>query len=243
MKNDRWVVWSMLTLSFTTGILDAATYLGLHGVFTANMTGNLIFISLGITDEATVPVFRAFLALGGFGVGAAAAGRLLRRTETGSFGDWRVGVSVLFVAVVLAACALAHGLSVGSALVLDTLTVALAFAMGVQAMAARRVGVGDVTTVVVTSTLAGLMGENRLTGRSADRSLTSRRALAVATMGVGAVVGALLMHVSVELAIAVPAVLTFCVAAVLTMRARRSTVSGTSARTHSSPQDAGATAR
>jgi uncharacterized membrane protein YoaK (UPF0700 family) len=219
MKNDRWVVWSMLTLSFTTGILDAATYLGLHGVFTANMTGNLIFISLGITGEATVPVIRALLALGGFAIGAAAAGRLLRP----GFGDWRIPAGILFVGVTLAACALAHGLSTGSALVLDALTVALAFAMGVQAMAARRVGVGDVTTVVVTSTLAGLMGENRLTGRSADRALTARRALAVATMGVGAVVGALLMRVAVEVAIAVPAVLTFAVAAVLTARARKAT--------------------
>ncbi|KMO82860.1 YoaK family protein [Mycolicibacterium chlorophenolicum] len=220
MTKDRWVVWSMLTLSFTTGILDAATYLGLHGVFTANMTGNLIFISLGITGEATVPVLRAFLALGGFALGAAAAGRLLRWTATGSPGDWRIRVSILFVALVLAACAVAHGLGSGSTAVLDALTVALAFAMGVQAMAARRVGVGDVTTVVVTSTMAGLMGENRFTGRSADRALTARRALAVATMGVGAVVGALLMHLAVEVAIAVPAVLTFAVAAVLTVRAR-----------------------
>jgi len=168
----------MLTLSFTTGILDAATYLGLHGVFTANMTGNLIFIGLGITGEATVPVLRAVLALGGFAVGAAAAGRLLRSTSERPVVDWRVRTSILFVAL----------------------------------------------------ELAGLMGENRLTGRKADRDLTARRVLAVATMGVGAVVGALLMHVSVEIAIAVPAVLTFCVAGVLTVRGRRSITSDTSVR-------------
>ena len=217
MAKDRWVVWSMLTLSFTTGILDAATYLGLHGVFTANMTGNLIFISLGITGEATIPVLRAFLALGGFALGAAAAGRFLRP----GFAQWRIPVSILFVGVTLAVCALAHGLGSGSTAVLDALTVALAFAMGVQAMAARRVGVGDVTTVVVTSTLAGLFGENRVTGRSADGALTVRRGLAVATMGLGAVVGALLMHVAVEVAIVVPAVLTVGVAGVLTVCSRR----------------------
>ena len=242
MVSDKWVVWSMLTLSFTTGILDAATYLGLHGVFTANMTGNLIFIGLGIAGEATVPVLRAFLALGGFAVGAAAAGRLLRRTSERPVGDWRVRISILFVAVVLAACAVAHGLGSGSAAVLDALTVALAFAMGVQAMAARRIGVGDVTTVVVTSTLAGLMGENRYTGRKADHALTARRALAVATMGVGAVVGAFIMRISVEVAIAVPAVLTFGVAGVLTFRGRRSTASGPSARQANLRKDADAKA-
>ena len=100
---------------------------------------------------------------------------------------------------------------------LDTLTVVIAFAMGVQAMAARRVGVGDVTTVVVTSTLAGLMGENRVTGRSAG-GLTIRRALAVVTMALGAVTGAFLMLVSVEVAVGASGLLTLAAAGLLTVR-------------------------
>ena len=63
----------MLTLSFGTGVLDAATYLGLHQVFTANMTGNVVFVGLGLADTADVPLLRAALALVGFVAGATAA--------------------------------------------------------------------------------------------------------------------------------------------------------------------------
>lgn len=218
MSVDKLVLWSMLTLSFSTGVLDAATYLGLHGVFTANMTGNLIFVSLGITAQATVPVLRALLALGGFAAGAAVAGRLLRSSAARPGGDRDISLTILFVGLLLAACSLSLALSMRREGILDTLTVALALAMGVQAMAARRVGVGDVTTVVVTSTLAGLMGENPATGRSADSSLTIRRTLAVTMMGFGAVTGALLMLISVETAIAVSALLTLGVAGLLSIR-------------------------
>lgn len=218
MSDDKLVLWSMLTLSFSTGVLDAATYLGLHGVFTANMTGNLIFVGLGITEQATVPVLRALLALGGFAVGAAAAGRLLRRSAARLRGDQDISLTILFVGLLLAASSVSLAFGMRSEGMLNTVTVALAFAMGVQAMAARRVGVGDVTTIVVTSTLAGLMGENPATGRSATGSLTVRRALAVTTMGLGAVTGAFLMLISVEIAIAVSALLTLGVAGLLSVR-------------------------
>ena len=213
MSDDKLVLWSMLTLSFSTGVLDAATYLGLHGVFTANMTGNLIFVGLGITEQATVPVLRALLALGGF-----AAGRLLRRSAARLRGDQDISLTILFVGLLLAASSVSLAFGMRSEGMLNTVTVALAFAMGVQAMAARRVGVGDVTTIVVTSTLAGLMGENPATGRSATGSLTVRRALAVTTMGLGAVTGAFLMLISVEIAIAVSALLTLGVAGLLSVR-------------------------
>ena len=102
--------------------------------------------------------------------------------------------------------------------VLDALTAVMAFAMGVQAMAARRIGVGDVTTVVVTSTLAGLMGDNPATGGSASGGLTLRRLLAVTTMGLGAVAGAFSMKASVEVAVGVAGVLTLAAAGLLTVR-------------------------
>lgn len=52
---------------------------------------------------------------------------------------------------------------------------ALALAMGARAVAARRVGVSDVSTVVVTSTLAGLAAKNAWTGDLTGRAATHRR--------------------------------------------------------------------
>jgi uncharacterized membrane protein YoaK (UPF0700 family) len=212
--------WAMLTLSFSTGVLDAATYLGLHGVFTANMTGNLIFVSLGLAGQASVPVLRAVLALGGFALGAAVSGRLLRGGASSAQADRRLPSTLLLVAMLLAGSAVTLAVGGRGALLLDVLTVLMAFAMGVQAMVARRVGVGDVTTVVVTSTLAGLMGENSATGRTADRALTVRRALAVLTMALGAVTGAFLLSLSIVVAVALSSLLILVGAGALVLGGR-----------------------
>ena len=38
---------ALLVLTFTTGLVDAVSYLGLGRVFTANMTGNIVFLGFG----------------------------------------------------------------------------------------------------------------------------------------------------------------------------------------------------
>ena len=43
---------SLLALTFTTGLIDAASYLGLGHVFTANMTGNVVLLGFGIAGAA-----------------------------------------------------------------------------------------------------------------------------------------------------------------------------------------------
>ena len=39
---------ALLVLTFTTGVIDAASYLGLGHVFTAKMTGNIVLLGFGI---------------------------------------------------------------------------------------------------------------------------------------------------------------------------------------------------
>ena len=77
----------------------------------------------------------------------------------------------------------------------------LALAMGVQnATVARRMGVPDLTTSVLTLTLTGLAGDSRLAGGEGPRP--GRRLLAVGSMFAGALVGGLLvLKVSVGIAI------------------------------------------
>lgn len=42
------LVRALLVLTFTTGLVDASSYLGLGHVFTANQTGNAVLLALGI---------------------------------------------------------------------------------------------------------------------------------------------------------------------------------------------------
>jgi uncharacterized membrane protein YoaK (UPF0700 family) len=77
-----------------------------------------------------------------------------------------------------------------------SLIVLLAAAMGLQNAAARRLGVPDLTTTVLTLTLTGLAADSTLAGGKGPHP--TRRLLATATMFVGAAVGALLVvHVGV----------------------------------------------
>jgi uncharacterized membrane protein YoaK (UPF0700 family) len=186
----------MLALTFTTGIVDAVGFLGLDRVFTANMTGNVVILGMALAGADDLPVLGPALALVGFLAGAALGGRVLRTAPAG----WSDRTSGTFAATGV----LAVGLGVGGlvappvegttwALVVTTL---LAVAMGLQAAAARRLAVKDVTTVVVTSTLTGLAADSRLAGGTGDG--WARRSLAVALILVGAAVGALLLQVGGE---------------------------------------------
>ncbi|MCW2846901.1 MAG: hypothetical protein JWR90_875 [Marmoricola sp.] len=77
-----------------------------------------------------------------------------------------------------------------------TVTCLLGAAMGIQAATARFIGVKDVTTVVVTSTITGLAADSVLGSGNARRGGggSGRRFLAVLLIVAGALVGALLLH-------------------------------------------------
>ena len=218
---DRISTASMLLLSFGTGVLDAATYLGLHGVFTANMTGNVVFVGLGLAGGNDVPLLRAGLALGGFVLGAVVIGLVQRDREIRHNTDAVAAGTFVLAALLVAGSALAlHAVHL-STLGLDLLTATIAFAMGAQAVAARRVGVPDVSTVVVTSTIAGLAADGPWTGNRTGWLATHRRLAAVLSMGAGAVAGAFLLRLTIAVPVALSAAILALVGAVSVWRAAR----------------------
>ena len=46
---------ALLVLTFTTGLVDAVSYLALGRVFTANMTGNVVLLGFGIAGSGGLP--------------------------------------------------------------------------------------------------------------------------------------------------------------------------------------------
>src|SRR5712671_5503314 len=67
---------ALLVLTFTTGLVDAVSYLGLGHVFAANMTGNIVFLGFGIAGSGGLPVVAPLVSLGSFLLGAAGGGVL-----------------------------------------------------------------------------------------------------------------------------------------------------------------------
>ncbi len=181
----------MLVLTFGTGIVDAVGYLGLDRVFTGNMTGNVVILGMALVGGDGLPVLGPVLALVGFMAGAALGGRVLRDAPHA----WTRRTNLLLLTVGLLVLALAAVLGLvdePARAVLLTVTGVLGAAMGIQAATARFIGVKDVTTVVVTSTITGLAADSVL--GSGKGGGTGRRVLAVAMIIAGALAGAALLH-------------------------------------------------
>src|SRR2546428_5876497 len=77
----------LLALTVTTGLIDAVSVLGLGRVFTANMTGNVVFLGFALARVPGFSLVRSLAALAAFLAGAVIGGRLALRLE-GSRRRW-----------------------------------------------------------------------------------------------------------------------------------------------------------
>jgi uncharacterized membrane protein YoaK (UPF0700 family) len=204
------VVLGLLTL--VTGLVDAACYLGLGRVFTANMTGNVVLLAFGAAGTQGLPILGPTVSLVVFLVGAAAGGWLATRlvgpakTEvSGSARQRWLSIALLIeLGLVITAGVVAIGLPIGDSGGWRYAVIALlAAALGLQNATVRRLAVPDVTTTVLTLTLTGLAADFRPAGRSPR---AGRRLAAVGLMAAGALVGALLLRVDVALPVLAAAV-------------------------------------
>jgi uncharacterized membrane protein YoaK (UPF0700 family) len=201
----------MLALTFSTGVVDAVGYLGLDRVFTGNMTGNVVILGMALTGADDLPIVGPVLALVGFVLGAIAAGRALRASPVGwtHRATWLLAVVAGLIVVSLVPVLL--GGDPAPEPILFTVTALLGAAMGMQAGVARHLGVADVTTVVVTSTLVGLAFESRL-GKGKGQKW-GRRLSAIVLIALGALTGAALLQFGLVWGIGLAALITVAVAA------------------------------
>ncbi|MFJ4171675.1 YoaK family protein [Paenarthrobacter sp. NPDC089714] len=217
MASQRITFWLMIAVSFGTGALDAATYLGMEHIFGANMTGNVILVGLALAGSEHITLWGPLTALGGFAFGSWILGLILRRFPPKNAKDTAVIPVFWFIAVGMVAVTVLMSLLPLSESLMHAATVAIGIFMGFQAIAARRVGVPDVSTVVITSTLSLLFSEAGRFWGGAKTAATLRRLAAVISMFLGAIAGALLEHHALWWAMAVPAIILTGVALTLTL--------------------------
>jgi uncharacterized membrane protein YoaK (UPF0700 family) len=179
----------LLVMTFVTGLVDAVSYLKLGHVFVANMTGNVVFLGFGAAGAAEFSFGASLAAIVAFMGGAVIAGRLgiaMDHERSRLLAAAAVFESAMF--------AVAFGIwfargdpGPGAAY---ALIAPLAASMGMQCVVARRLGVPDMTTTVLTLTLAGLAADSLLAGGQGAGS--RRRLAAIGTMCLGAAIGAVL---------------------------------------------------
>lgn len=211
VKQDRTYLVLMLALTFGTGMVDAIGYIGLDRVFTANLTGNVVILGMAVVGAAGLPLRGPVLALVFFLAGALLGARTLRGTA-GRGWTPRTTVNLLAVATGMTGLAVAAAVvDLGAVSVLRAGVISLlALLMGIQAATARGLDVADLPTVVVTSTLTGLVADSTVAGGSNPRWI--RRVCAVVLILLGAVVGAAALRVGIWLGFACSAALTLTVA-------------------------------
>jgi|HubBroStandDraft_3_1064219.scaffolds.fasta_scaffold56658_2 uncharacterized membrane protein YoaK (UPF0700 family) len=203
-KHDPRLPRLLLALTLTTGLIDAASYLGLGHVFTANMTGNIVLLGFGLARAGGLPVVAPLISLGAFLLGAGIGGRLgigiaSRHERVVLLG---VGGEVALLAIAAIVAWSAHvKVDSASAYVIIAL---VALAMGMRNAIVRKLAVPDLTTTVLTLTLTGIAADTAA-GGIAKLGQSARRLSAVAAMLLGAFVGALLEKHNLGLPLAVAA--------------------------------------
>ena len=191
--SERSLIGLLLVVTFTTGVMDAVSVLGLGHVFTANMTGNVVLLGFALAGAPGYVPWVYVAALTAFLGGAVIGGCLGRRFDARR-SRWLLSVALIEAGLIFAAALAAWGyqsepfVASGRAYLLIVLT---AITMGMRNATVRRLGVADLTTTVLTMTLTGLGADSRVAGGTSVR--WQRRVASVAALLAGAALGALLV--------------------------------------------------
>lgn len=208
----------LLVLTVVSGLIDAVSYLGLHHVFTANMTGNVVVLGFAAAGAPGFSVSHTATSLGCFLVGAMAGGRVATWLGGGSRRTWArviLAAEAVLVGAASAAAFAAPG-ATGTTYAVIALT---ALAMGLRNATVRKLGVPDLTTTVMTMTLTGLVSDSHLTGGKGTRA--PRRAASVLALLAGALLGAwLVLHHGLGIPLLIAAVAVALLAATASGRER-----------------------
>jgi uncharacterized membrane protein YoaK (UPF0700 family) len=203
----------LVALTFSSGAIDAISFIALGKLFTAFMTGNLVFLGLRAAGEPGPDVLTVAVSLAVFAAGVFASTRIVGASKGSSVWPHEVtlalGVAAISQAAFLAGWIASSGQpSTGVTVLLVGLS---ALAMGMQSGAVLSLGVRGVFTTAATATVMFLAGD--LAAESSARERV-RLAGVVAALFAGAVAGGLLLEHAHTYAPLLPLVVTTLVVAI-----------------------------
>ncbi len=183
----------LYALTFSSGAVDAISFLSLGGVFSAFMTGNIVFLGLRLVGADTPGAVAIAISLAAFASGAYVAAKIVKPASVSGLWSQRVtialGGSLVAHAVFLIIWFAAKGQP--SIDIASVLLGSWGFAMGMQSAAVRTLHLEGVYTNVMTSTIVILAGH--VANRSATVPERWRLAGMLAALFVGVIAGGLLL--------------------------------------------------
>lgn len=218
-SNTGTLTIALLALTFSTGLIDALSFIALGHVFTANMTGNIVFLAFAVGGAQGLSAARSAASLLSFMAGALCGGIINVRHSSWTQARLLKHASAIEAALLLAATSFAvitgskHEITPNAVYGLIVLT---AVAMGFRNAVVRKLAVPDMTTTVLTLTVTGFASDSSLAGGTNPR--WKRRLASIVTMFAGAATGAMLLRYGVV----APLAASSFVAVLASIAARRS---------------------
>ncbi len=189
---------ALVALTFSTGLIDALSFLAIGHVFTANMTGNVVFLAFAVGGAQGLSAARSAASLLAFMTGAVCGGLFNVRHSGSTQARLLKHASAIEAALLLIATTFVvitgsnHEITPNAGYGLIFLT---AVAMGFRNALVRKLAVADVTTTVLTLTVTGFASDSSLAGGTNPR--WKRRLASIVTMFAGAATGAMLLRYGV----------------------------------------------
>jgi uncharacterized membrane protein YoaK (UPF0700 family) len=189
-------------MTAVTGLVDAVSFLSLGRVFTANMTGNIVFLAFATAHVTGLSIARSLTALLAFLIGAILGGRVMARASADSQIRFATYAFLLEVPFLFAAsvCSIGYrGDLLKHSFQPFALIALTALAMGTRNAAVRKLAIPDLTTTVLTLTITGIGADSSLANGNNPR--LARRVASVSTMFLGAALGAVVIRYSISAAL------------------------------------------
>jgi uncharacterized membrane protein YoaK (UPF0700 family) len=179
--------------------VDAASLLALGHVFTANMTGNVVFMAFALSGAPGLSMNRSAIALLSALVGGVLAGHMDKRLVWKRRNIWlstSFAIEAIFLTFAFCLVWFSRGESIQASTV-DSLIVLTGVGMGIRNGTVRRLAVPDLTTTVLTLTVAGLAFDSFIAG--GDNIRWQRKVGSIVMMFMGAARGVMLLRHSLAL--------------------------------------------
>ena len=145
----------LILTAFAAGSVDIISFAKLGGIFASAMTGNLALLGLYVARVSIFSALGALIALLGFIAGVSMGTLLTRdRLNEKAITILLAAQTLLLFAAALLWFTVSHRNGRPSA---DLLILILAIAMGLQAVAGKKINLSSIPTVVFTSTLTNIV--------------------------------------------------------------------------------------
>src|SRR5712672_1693286 len=132
------LVRTLIGLTVITGLVDAISFLGLGHIFTANMTGNVVFLGFAAGGAPGISAARSIAALCAFAGGSVCGGRLINSRERTPIAHLLITTYVETALLLSAASAAAFAADDASLTVAYAIVLSTAVAMGLRNAVVRK---------------------------------------------------------------------------------------------------------